>query len=740
MNDAAPETPASDAQLARRTGTHIYVGLLVLAAVLVVATSMLSLSASRELARSIDVEAHSRKVLAQINRVWAAFSDSESYGLSFLLAGRSEDLRTYRAANDALDAELDALERLTGDNAEHRARVSTLRGLQYQRETFLDGSLEAKFADLASGGNAVAARVRSGQGGEFGSRMREELTAMATAEQALLVERTGRRGAMIRQTDRTVLVANTLALLAGLLAFLAVRRSQAQVEQSLRIEYEAGQARRASHEKSVFLASMSHEIRTPMNAIFGFTQLLSDTVRQPLEREYVGAIKQSGQALLDLIDDVLDLSRIEAGKLQLSPEPTDVPELIDQALLMFQPVATERALYLHADLAGLDDPVLVLDGTRVRQVLINLVSNAVKYTEAGGVTVSARTRPGWTVEVRGLELAVTDTGVGIEPEQRERIFEPFEQSVGGDGVTREGTGLGLAIVRRLVDLMGGTIELDSTVGEGSRFAVTLPNLPVATRDALSVDFSLHSGDFNSLPPLKVLVVDDVAWNREVVAAFLRNTHHQLRQAGDGKEALDVAREYRPDVVLMDIRMPRMGGLEALAALRADPELANVRVLAVTASALETDEDRLRRRFDDYLRKPYLPEDLRRALLRQFGPLHTPSPDVDDAAAAPPPPAAEAPVAVAPVAMDAGLREDLRQWQEETLPQLRASMRMGEIARGAGHLRRLGEAMGHAPLAAHGDALGAAVAGFDVTEVTRLLDTVPWPAEQPPSPATGDPHA
>jgi signal transduction histidine kinase/DNA-binding NarL/FixJ family response regulator len=734
----APAPPG--APLVRRTGTHIYVALLALSAVLVVATSILSLSASRELARSIEVETHSREVLAQVNRVWASFSDSESYGLSFLLAGRSEDLRSFRDANDALGHQLDALERLTRDNATQRAHVSALRGLQYQRESYLDGSVNAKFADLASGAGAVAARVRSGQGADFGRRLRDELTAMASDEQALLVERTGRRAAMIRQTDRTVLVANTLALLAGLLAFLAVRRSQAQVEQSLRIEYEAGQARRASAEKSVFLASMSHEIRTPMNAIFGFTQLLSETVRQPLEREYVGAIKQSGQALLDLIDDVLDLSRIEAGKLQLNPQPTDVPELIDQALLMFQPVATERGLLLQADLAALDEPVLVLDGTRVRQVLINLVSNAVKYTESGGVTVTARARPGWTAELRELELAVADTGVGIEPAQRERIFEPFEQSVGADGVPREGTGLGLAIVRRLVDLMGGAIALDSTVGQGSRFTVTLSNLPVATREALAVDFSMHSGDFDSLPPLKVLVVDDVAWNREVVAAYLRNTHHQLRQAADGKEALDVAREYRPDVVLMDIRMPRMGGVEALAALRADPELAGVRVLAVTASALESDEDRLRRRFDDYLRKPYLPEDLRRALLRQFGP-QAKAETVEETATREDSVPAEAAAPIAPVEMDAGLREDLHQWQRDTLPQLRAGMRMGDIARGAVHLRRLGQAMGHAPLVAHGDALGAAVAGFDVTEVTRLLDHVPWPAEEPPAPPpNGVPHA
>ena len=728
MSTPPPATP--------RTGNRIYVALLALAAVLVLATSMLSLSASRELTSSIEIETHSREVLAQIHRVWAAFSDSESYGLSFLLAGRSEDLRTFRDANAALDAEIDALDALVRDNAAQRARVSTLRGLQNQRETFLAGSVDAKFADIAGGGSSVAARVRSGQGAAFGRQLRDELKAMTAAEQALLVERTGRRGAMIRQTDRTVLVANTLALLAGLLAFLAVRRSQAQFEQSLRIEYEAGQARRASAEKSVFLASMSHEIRTPMNAIFGFTQLLSETVRQPLEREYVAAIKQSGQALLDLIDDVLDLSRIEAGKLQLSPQPTDVPELIDKALLMFQPVATERELHLQADLAGLDEPILVLDGTRVRQVLINLVSNAVKYTETGSVTVAARTRPGWTAELRELELSVIDTGVGIEAAQRQRIFEPFEQSVGADGVPREGTGLGLAIVRRLVDLMGGSIELDSTVGEGSRFTVTIPNLPVATRDALGVDFSMHSGDFDSLPPLKVLVVDDVAWNREVVAAYLRNTHHQLRQAADGKEALDVMREYRPDVVLMDIRMPRMGGVEALAAMRADPALSEVPVLAVTASALETDEDRLRRRFDDYLRKPYLPEDLRRALLRLFGPMHTTTAQVEASA----PAVAEAEPPDAPVSLDAGLREDLRQWQQETLPQLRASMRMGEIARGAGHLRRLGEAMGHAPLAAHGDALAAAVAGFDVTEVTRLLDTVPWPAEEPPAAPHGDAHA
>jgi signal transduction histidine kinase len=493
-----PRTKAADS---RATGTRVFVWLLALAAVLVLATSVLSLSASADLTRSIEVETHSRQVVAQINRVWAAVADSDAHSRNFLLAGRSEDLRAYRDANNALGRELRGLERLTADNPAHRARISTLRGLAFQRESFIDTTIEAKFAELAGASEVVAARVRSGQASELARALRKELAAMGADEDSILVERTGRRGAMIRQTDRTVLVANALALLAGLLAFLAVRRSQAQFEQSLRMEFEAVQARRASEEKSVFLASMSHEIRTPMNAIFGFTQLLSDTVRQPLEREYVTAIKQSGQALLELIDDVLDLSRIEAGKLQLNPQPAAIAEIVDQVLLMFQPAAAEKGLKLLADLDGLADPVLVLDATRVRQVLINLASNAIKYTDTGHVTVAARSRAGWTEEMRELELAVADTGVGIDPAQRERIFEPFEQSVGPDGVPREGTGLGLSIVRRLADLMGGTVDLESTVGEGSRFIVTIPNLPIANRDALAVDFSMHSGDFDSLPPL-----------------------------------------------------------------------------------------------------------------------------------------------------------------------------------------------------------------------------------------------
>lgn len=412
------------------------------------------------------------------------------------------------------------------------------------------------------------------------------------------------------QRDLFMLIALLIGFGSGLAAFFVIREHVVALrdEQTLRINAE--RAMRESREKSVFLANMSHEIRTPMNAIFGFTQLLGDLVKGDRERHYVRAIRQSGDSLLTLINDILDLSKIESGRIELKPEPTDVAELMDNAALLFSQQATGRGIRLTTQAEY--HKTLMVDALRVRQVIFNLIGNAIKYTDQG--TVDARLVVQEHGNQASMELQVTDTGLGIAPADQARIFEPFTQVDLADRDARGGSGLGLSIVRRLMDAMGGTIQVKSTPGKGSTFTARWSHLRLAPKTASSV---MVSGQLNDLAPLTIVGVDDVALNRELLDAIFADTHHQIVCADGAESGLKLIVERRPQLVLMDIRMPGMDGRQALECIRADPRLRTIRVVAVTASSLLGEETELRQIFDGYVRKPITREALLSELKRLF---------------------------------------------------------------------------------------------------------------------------
>ena len=377
---------------------------------------------------------------------------------------------------------------------------------------------------------------------------------------------------------------------------------------------EAEQARlraeRADLEKSRFLANMSHEIRTPMNAIIGFSELLTGFVDSPRAQHYLTAIKESGQSLLDLINDILDLSKIEAGKLELNAEPTDIRETIGSVSLMFSQQAQEKGTVFLSEIDGSCPRYLEIDELRFRQVVLNLVSNAIKFTATGSVELQVAAEPEKhegeddSIETVTLEATVTDTGCGIATDQLETIFEPFRRTVGNDNELTEGTGLGLSISARLAAMMGGAISVESTQGEGSVFKFRIPRVKISK----AVENEIHAPeggvDMQSLRPSCVLIVDDNDYNREVLGGYFEGTHHQTHYAIDGVEGVRLTEELLPDVVLMDIRMPRMDGREALMRIKANPRTADIPVLAVTASSLLQEETELRKEFDGYMRKPF----------------------------------------------------------------------------------------------------------------------------------------
>ncbi len=705
---------------------RLYTGLLFFSVVVILGTSILSLRTTGQLQDSVSVASHTERVIAQVNEFWGLVGNSESNGLRYLFTGEPRYLVAFRTDVAAIDDSLDQLTALAADNPQQSAKVAELRRLHMERVSFGMTTLQLKSDEMAgnpAAGRTVRERLASGDGGRLREGLRVARDSLLTKERDLLVARSEQRNKMIRQNWATVLIANGLALVAGMVGYSATRRMQRKAMEAYRSDLQADQARRSSQDKSVFLASMSHEIRTPMNAIFGFTNLLGETATDPTQAEYVASIKKSGQALLSLINDVLDLSKMEAGKFELREEPTDLHEIVEQTLVMFRQTADAKGIYLRVVYEGRAEQPLLVDPVRLRQVLINLVGNAIKYTEKGGVIVQICCVPSALDGHCDLKIEVVDTGTGIAPHQLGVIFDPFEQGDNPDGKSREGTGLGLSISRRLATLMGGELGAESRLGEGSRFTMHMPQRALHLSPVSQKPKSDERVDFDRLPPLDVLLVDDVAWNRDLGVAYLRGSHHQVREARDGVEALEQIKEKLPDVVLMDLRMPRMSGEQALMRIKSDPATAHLPVIAVTASSMQHEEGTMRRRFDGFVRKPYSKADLFDMLALHFRAQPAAAAAVPEAETA----TGELP---GPGVRDEAALAKLHLLLDQRMAGMRASLRMREINDAATELAALAQVLQWPALSAHAQALASAVDRFDVPEVKRLLDATPQPGGAP----------
>ena len=401
---------------------------------------------------------------------------------------------------------------------------------------------------------------------------------------------------------------------------LAAQRLEAQVEKrthELRIARDAADS--ANRAKSSFLANMSHELRTPLNAILGFSSLLRDGDVSEKQRKDLDIINRSGEHLLNLINTVLDLAKVESGRTEIQIESCDLKQLVDDVTEMIGVRANKKNIALRLNGSREFPRFVRTDASKLRQVLVNLLDNAVKFTEKGFVELRLTLRATEDGKRPMLIFEVEDTGIGILPEDQQRIFDPFVQA--GNRGKEVGTGLGLAISRQFVELMGGTLEVASALGTGTRFRLELPVETAGEPEmaCLKTQGEQTVGVELDRPDYRILIVEDVEENRLVLQRLMERVGFEVRSAEDGARGVEAFQNWRPHFIWMDLRMPMMDGKEATRRIRALDGGVEVKIVAVTASAFASDrEELLAAGVDDFVRKPYLPSELFDCMARHLG--------------------------------------------------------------------------------------------------------------------------
>jgi signal transduction histidine kinase/ActR/RegA family two-component response regulator len=563
---------------------------------------------------------HTYEVRAAIALASAALLDAETGMRGYLLTGQEAFLAPYEKAIETVPTALAQLDRVLQDSPAQVQRMQQITSLAEQK---LDDLTALRYAGHAGGALTSRQQELLRTGSELTDALQRQFTEMNAEENRLLSLREALDERVHRRLVDTMALSVVLGLPLGLLAVMlfvagiagrvqllsesakqlaeggplsalplgndeigrlghALIRSSALLRERERGLREAqADADRANRAKTEFLSRMSHELRTPMNAILGFAQLMEMDSLTPEHRESVEHILKGGRHLLELINEVLDIARVEAGRLTLSPEPVQVSDVVREALELIGPLADRRHLRMHGE-ARTCDWYVIADRQRLKQVLLNLLSNAVKYNREGGtLTVSCEgSRPG------RVRLKVNDTGLGISAEEIDRLFVPFER-LGAAQTGVEGTGLGLALCKRLIEAMGGALGVKSTVGQGSTFWVDLAQAedPREQLKQIEMNAPVPAGLTASTHAGVVLYIEDNLPNLELIQRLLMHRPEvRVLPAMQGGLGLDLAREHRPDLVLLDLHLPDITGEEVLRRLRGASETSHIPVVVISADA------------------------------------------------------------------------------------------------------------------------------------------------------------
>jgi signal transduction histidine kinase/CheY-like chemotaxis protein len=534
-------------------------------------------------------------------RVFSLTQDVETGTRGFVITGNDVFLQPYENARRKLPVELARLRR--GAASDHEQSYSA-RLDQLVREK-LDISAQIIVLRRENRPGSAALLIGTGHGKEIMDAMRGVVAEWEDRERWQMAQRTAAADRSHRAL--TAALAALSAAVVALLAFMAFAAGmvlRATTRAAAELAESRDDAEAASRAKSAFLTMMSHELRTPLNGVLGMAHVLSLTDLDARQRSHLEIIGSSGRSLLLILNDILDLSKIEAGKLEVETVPFALVELLESVAALWAAPAAEKGLKLNLHLDGDIPDWATGDPTRLRQVITNLLSNAVKFTDQGAIWLRANaSRDGQLI------FEVADTGAGIPRDVQTRLFSDFSQADASTSRKFGGTGLGLSISRKLCRLMGGDLTVTSPAGEGATFR---GSIRIGVADARAPDAAPALAE---MPMLQVLAVDDNPANRAVAEALLSALGMSVTLACDGAEALDVLRTQPLDLVFMDINMPVMGGVEALQAIRrGEAGDAGVMIVALTANAMVGDRERyIALGFDDHLAKPIQPAALVQAL-------------------------------------------------------------------------------------------------------------------------------